>query len=252
MMSHVSHWSDALATILRCFGKVSRVWSCCSDMLRWITLRNLKRSQKHETILKPNPSTIPTACTVDASVFCIARTACSWDFVVQWCAEVLRKDRKAEVPDCTALNCHGSSCSSKQTQQNDSSWTTSIESTVASHRSRIREPESRCAPCLKAHLNFQFHLFLDLGHLSSSQQKPRDSVLLVQILRTFCPQVPCEDRWPARRQIVFWQKQKRLQQNRQNVRNSKENSNDNHDLLMKRIDDVLKHNNRFYTDYTTI
>ena len=25
----------------------------------------------------------------------------------------------------------------------------------------------------------------------------------------------------------------------------KKNSNDNHDLLMKRIDDVLKHNNRF-------
>lgn len=173
------HWPYALAAILRCFGKVSRVWSCGSDVLRWITLRNLKRSQKHETMLKPNPSTIPTACTVDASVFCIARTACSWDFVVQWCAEVLRKDRKAEVPDCTALNCHGSSCSSKQTQQNDSSWTTSIESTVASHRSRIREPEIRCAPCLKAHLNFQFHLFSDLGHLSSSQQKPRDSVLLV-------------------------------------------------------------------------
>lgn len=130
-----------------------------------------------------------------------------------------------------------------------SSWTTSIEST-----SRIREPETRCAPCLTAHLNFQFHLFLDLGHLSSSQQKPRDSVLLVQILRTFCPQVPCEDGWPARRQIVFWQNFGKSNKNccskTGNARNSStrppkmvatancfyENSNDNHHHLMKHIE----------------
>ena len=129
------------------------------------------------------------------------------------------------MPDCTALNCHGSSCASKQTQQNDSSSMTSIESTVASHRSRIREPETRCAPCLQAHLHFQFHLFLDLGHFMFVSTEPPGQ-------RPFGPDTPHilpassvpgqmagseTDRFLAK---LWEEQQKLLQQNRQNVRNS--------------------------------